>query len=202
MEELIFYVGIGIFILTSIMFLLLKKKNPKVASLNMIVNFITIASYIVMVSELGVITAMSGDSIYWTRWAFYAISCSFLMYEISTILEIDNRTTLEIIVFNSMVMITGLFASITEGPVKWLFFALSSIAYVNVLYNISKKRSEQNFLVIFVFIFWSGFPIVWLISPAGFMILNSFWTALIYLVLDLITKVYFGYHTTFKFVKE
>ena len=128
MEELIFYVGIGIFILTSIMFLLLKKKNPKVASLNMIVNFITIASYIVMVSELGVITAMSGDSIYWTRWAFYAISCSFLMYEISTILEIDNRTTLEIIVFNSMVMITGLFASITEGPVKWLFFALSSIA--------------------------------------------------------------------------
>ena len=61
MEELIFYVGIGIFILTSIMFLLLKKKNPKVASLNMIVNFITIASYIVMVSELGVITAMSGQ---------------------------------------------------------------------------------------------------------------------------------------------
>ena len=145
---------------------------------------------------------MSGDSIYWTRWAFYAISCSFLMFEISMILEIDNRSTLEIIVFNSMVMITGLFASITEGPVKWLFFALSSIAYVNVLYNISKNRSEQKFIIIFVFIFWSGFPIVWLISPAGFMILNSFWTALIYLILDLITKVYFGYHTTFKFVKE
>jgi len=202
MEEVIFYVGIGIFTITTIMFLVLKKKNPKVASLNMIVNFITIASYILMVSELGVMSAMSGDSIYWTRWAFYAMSCSFLMFEISMILEIDNRSTLEIIVFNSMVMITGLFASITEGPVKWLFFALSSIAYVNVLYNISKNRSEQKFIIIFVFIFWSGFPIVWLISPAGFMILNSFWTALIYLILDLITKVYFGYHTTFKFVKE
>lgn len=202
MEEIIFYVGIGIFTITTIMFLVLKKKNPKVASLNMIVNFITIASYILMVSELGVMSAMSGDSIYWTRWAFYAMSCSFLMFEISMILEIDNRSTLEIIVFNSMVMITGLFASITEGPVKWLFFALSSIAYVNVLYNISKNRSEQKFIIIFVFIFWSGFPIVWLISPAGFMILNSFWTALIYLILDLITKVYFGYHTTFKFVKE
>ena len=202
MEDLIFYVGIGIFTITTIMFLVLKKKNPKVASLNMIVNFITIASYILMVSELGVLSAMSGDSIYWTRWAFYAMSCSFLMFEVSMILEIDSRTTLEIIVFNIMVMITGLFASITEGPVKWLFFALSSIAYVNVLYNISKNRSEQKFLVFFVIIFWSGFPIVWLISPAGLMILNSFWTALFYLVLDLITKVYFGYHTTFKFVKE
>ncbi|UCD00798.1 MAG: bacteriorhodopsin [Promethearchaeota archaeon] len=199
MEEIIFYIGIGLFSFTSLVFLFLKKKNHEIAALNMIVNFITIASYILMVSELGVITALSGDFIYWTRWAFYAVSCSFLMYEISKILNIDIKTTLEIIVFNSIVMLTGLFASITQVPVKWLFFTLSALAYIYILYHIGKNRTEQKFIFLFVVVFWSGFPLIWLLSPAAFMVLNSFWTALIYLVLDLITKVYFGVYTTLKF---
>ena len=199
MEEIIFYIGIGLFSFTSLVFFVLKKKNPKVASFNMIVNFITVASYILMASGIGAIPASNGDLIYWTRWAFYIVSCSFLMYEISIILGLDKRTTLEIIVFNSMVMITGLFASISEISVKWFFFTLSSIAYLYILFNIAKNRSNKQFIVIFVVVFWSGFPLVWLFSPAAFMILNSFWTALLYLVLDLITKVYFGIHTTLKY---
>ena len=199
MQQIIFYVGIIIFSFTSLMFFILKKKNPKVASLNMIVNFTTIASYILMVSGLGAISATNGQLIYWTRWAFYAASCSFLMVEISMILRIDKYTKLEIIVFNSLVMVTGLFASITPDLVKWLFFAVSSIAYLYVIFLITKNRSEHKFIIGFVAIFWSGFPLVWLLSPAGFMLLDAFWTALFYLVLDLITKVYFGFHSTMKY---
>ena len=199
MEEIIFYIGIVLFSITSVMFLMLKKKNSEIASLNLIVNFTTITSYVLMVSELAVVTASNGDSIYWTRWAFYALSCSFLMFEISKILGIDKKTTLEIIVFNILVMVTGLLASITQGAAKWLFFSLSSLAYIYNLYLIGNNRAEQKFIIIFVVIFWSGFPLFWLLSPAGFMVLNAFWTALFYLVLDLITKVYFGIHTTLKF---
>jgi len=199
MEKIIFYIGMGIFSFTSLMFLVLKKRNPKMASVNMLVNFITIASYIVMMSEVGVVSASTGDLIYWTRWAFYAVSCSLLMYEISMILGIDNKTVLEIIVFNAIVMVAGLYASITAVPIKWYFFTLSSIAYIYILYQIGKNRADNNFILLFVIIFWSGFPLVWVMSPAALMVLNSFWTALIYLVLDLITKVYFGIHSTLKF---
>ena len=199
MEEIIFYVGIIVFSFTSFMFFIFKKMNPKVASLNMIVNFTTIASYILMVSGLAVIEATNGQLIYWTRWAFYAMSCSFLMIEISMILRIEKDTKLEIIVFNSLVMVTGLFASITTDLEKWLFFALSSIAYMYVIFLINKNRSENKFIIFFVAIFWSGFPVVWLLSPAGFILIDAFWTALLYLVLDLITKVYFGFHSTLKY---
>lgn len=198
MEEIIFSIGAGVFTLTTITFLLLKKRNAEIASLNMIVNFVTIASYLLMISGLFVASAMNGDSIYWTRWAFYAVSCSFLMVEISMLLGIDKSVKLEIIVFNSLVMVTGLFASVTEGIIKWLFFALSSVAYLYVLFLIIKHRSNEKFIVAFVAIFWSGFPIVWILSPAGFMLIDAFWTALFYIVLDLITKVYFGYHSTLK----
>jgi sensory rhodopsin len=202
MEELIFYFGILLFSITTTIFLLLKRKNPKVASINMIVNIITIASYILMVSKLSVSSAVNGELIYWTRWLFYAASCSFLMLEISLILDIENTTKTEIIIFNSLVMITGLFASITEGFVKWLFFALSSIAYIYVLYQINHNRTNEKFIVLFVAIFWSGFPVFWLLSPAGFMILDAFWTAIFYLLLDFITKVFFGFYTTLKYNKE
>ena len=198
MEEIIFSVGAGVFTFTTITFLLLKKRNAEIASLNMIVNSVTIASYLLMISGLFVASAMSGDLIYWTRWAFYAVSCSFLMVEISMLLGIDKSVKLEIIVFNSLVMITGLFASISEGIIKWLFFALSSVAYLYVLFQIIKHGSNERFIVSFVAIFWSGFPIVWVLSPAGLMLIDAFWTALFYLVLDLITKVYFGYHSTSK----
>lgn len=201
MEEIIFFVGLIIFSLTTLSFLVLKKKNPEMASLNMIVNFVTIASYILMVSGLGAIPAGNGELIYWTRWAFYAVSCSFLMVEISKILEIGSRTMLEILVFNSMVMITGLFASITTDLIKWVFFFLSSIAYLYVLFQIITHRSDEKLIVIFVALFWTGFPLVWVLSPAGFLILNAFWTAIFYLALDLITKVFFGYCTTMKYNK-
>jgi sensory rhodopsin len=178
---------------------MLKKRNPRVASLNIIVNFVTIVSYALMVSSLGVIAAMNGQLIYWTRWAFYAVSCSFLMVEISMILEIERRDIVEIVVFNSLVMLTGLFASISENLIKWLFFTLSTLAYFYVLFQIIRNRNDEEFLILFVAVFWSGFPVVWLLSPAGFMVLDAFWTAVLYLVLDLITKVYFGYYTTMKY---
>nr|MBD3197677.1 schizorhodopsin [Candidatus Lokiarchaeota archaeon]MBD3202071.1 hypothetical protein [Candidatus Lokiarchaeota archaeon] len=199
MEEIIFFVGIVIFSVTSLSFLILKRNNPKVASLNMIVNFVTIGSYILMASGLAVLPATNGELIYWSRWAFYAVSCSFLMVEISIILKFDKWTKLEIIIFNSIVMITGLFASVTNDLIKWLFFSLSTAAYVYVLTQIFRNRSENRFVEAFVLIFWTGFPIVWLFSPAGFMVLDAFWSALIYLLLDLITKVYFGYHTSIKY---
>ena len=200
MEEIIFSIGAGVFTLTTITFLLLKKRNAEIASLNMIVNFVTIASYLLMISGLFVTLAMSGDAIYWTRWAFYAVSCSFLMVEISMLLDIGKSVKLEIIVFNSLVMLTGLFASVSEGIIKWLFFVLSSVAYLYVLFQIIKHRSNEKFIVAFVAIFWSGFPIIWVLSPAGLMLIDAFWTAIFYLVLDLITKVYFGYHSTLKYL--
>ena len=201
MEQIIFFIGVIIFSLTTIMFLSLKRRNSKVASINMIVNFVTIVSYLLMMSGLGASLATNGQSIYWTRWAFYALSCSFLMVEISMILGIDKNTMIEIIVFNSIVMITGLFASVTLDVFKWLFFALSSVAYLYVLYQVSKHRSDKKFILVFVAIFWSGFPIVWILSPAGFLVLDAFWTALFYLILDLITKVYFGFHSTMRYNK-
>lgn len=198
MEDIIFYIGAGIFTVTSGIFFVLRNRNPKIASLNFFVNFVTIASYLLMLSKLATQSASDGELIYWSRWAFYAVSCSFLMLEISSILSLDNRTTLEIIVLNIMVMVTGLFASIMHDLVKWFFFALSSVAYLLNLYLIFKHRSENRFVVFFVVVFWSGFPVFWLLSPASFMVLNAFWTALIYLLLDLITKVFFGFYTTLK----
>ncbi len=199
MENIIFLIGIVIFSLSSITFFMLKHKNSEIASLNLIVNFVTVVSYLLMMSGIFVFPASNGENIYWTRWVFYVISCSFLMGEISTILKIKIKAMIEIIVFNAIVMITGLLASITTGIDKWLFFIISAIAYIYNLYLIRKHQGTNRMLVNFVYIFWSGFPVIWLLSPAGLLVINAFWTAILYLLLDITTKIYFGYMTVKKY---
>lgn len=151
-----------------------------------------------MISGLGAIPAANGQMIYWTRWAFYAASCSFLMVEISMILGKNKKKMVEIISLNVLVMVTGLLASVTEGVIKWLFFIYSSVAFFLILVELI-RNSNKKFITMFVLFFWSGFPVVWIFSPAGLMILDAMWTAISYLILDLITKVYFGIHTTRKY---
>lgn len=197
MEIPILLAGIAIFSVTSAMFVILKQRNDEIATINLIVNFATIASYILMASGIGTISATNGELIYWTRWAFYAGSCSFLMIEISKILKKSRKKMMEIIVFNVLVMATGLLASITTGLAKWLFFIYSSVAYLYIIFQLM-KGSRNRFITSFVLVFWSGFPVVWVLSPAGFMVIDALWTAISYLVLDLITKVYFGFYTTLK----
>nr|MBD3186724.1 schizorhodopsin [Candidatus Bathyarchaeota archaeon] len=201
LEMIIFIVGIAIFSGSSFMFLILKNRNQRMATINTIVSFVTVASYMLMFDGSGTLMVPSGELVYWTRWIFYAGSCSLLMLEISTLMGKDKWMTVEIIASNIIVMLTGALASITEAASKWMFFVFSSIAFGYILYRLREGKTDK-FLVTFTTIFWSMFPVAWILSPAGFGILNAAWTALGYLVLDVITKIYFGYHTTMHYQVE
>lgn len=197
-----FWAGGVLFSLTSIMFLLLKKKNESIASINLMVNCVTIVSYAVMIFGLGAITAPNGELIYWTRWLFYAGSCSLLMYETGVLLKKSKTVISEMIVSNIIVMIAGFLASYTIGLSRIVFFSISSGAFIYVLYLINKKSGRKSLfkktIKWYITLFWSMFPLIWLLSPAYSMVLNAYWTAMFYLILDFITKVLYGLFTVKK----
>lgn len=201
-EEVIFWVGAALFSITSVMFLLLKKKNKLITSINLLVNCVTIVSYAVMVFGLGAVRAPNGELIYWTRWLFYAGSCSLLMYETGKLLDKSKIVINEMIFSNIIVMITGFLASYTVGLSKIVFFIISSGSFTYALYLINKKSGRKSLFKStvkwYINLFWSMFPLIWILSPAYLMILNAFWTALFYLLLDLITKVLYGLFTVNK----
>ncbi len=99
----------------------------------------------------------------------------------------------ELIFLNVLVMGTGVLAAISTGLYKWIFFGLSAIAYIVQISPILKIRSkESNWVNTVIFLGWTGFPIVFLLAPTGFGIINTFTAMILYLILDIYTKIIFN----------
>jgi len=193
-EVYVFSAGLILFALAIILFKTLK---GKLVMPNLMVSIITFTSYAVMFAGLG-LTVINGFNTYPTRWLFYAASCSFLMYEVGLILKKSKEELIEMISLNILVMITGYLASITLGINQLIFLVISTGCFVKNLMIINKTSRKSKFMkrvINYVSVTWSLFPITWLLSPVFFGLINSFYTAVCYLFLDLFTKVIFGYIT-------
>lgn len=197
-EKLVFLLGFIIFTSAVIIFSLIKKKNDY-AVINKLVFLTTTISYTVLLSDIWILSSSFGQAIYPTRWLFYILSCSLLMYEIGKILNKSFLRQIELIILNIMVMLAGFLASISLSPYKWLFFIISSLAFIFILQIIRDNSASQNNFMkgvsCYIVFSWTLFPIVWFLAPTGIGFLSALATAFLYLCLDIITKIIFGYYT-------
>jgi sensory rhodopsin len=192
MINTIFIAGLVIFAISSIYFFF-TKSNSWINS-GFLVSFITLASYVVMWDGSFLAQSASGQPIYWTRWLFYALSCSLLMLEISRVKGITpTNKVAELIFLNVLVMGLGLLAAVSTGLTKWVFFLLSSIAYIiqiSIVFKVKEKKS--NWVNTYILLGWSIFPVVFLLAPTGIEIFGAAVAMGLYLVLDIYTKIVFN----------
>jgi sensory rhodopsin len=149
-----------------------------------------------MIMALSIATTLAGNGerVYWSRWLFYAASCSLLTLEIAFINRKTRIETFEIVFLTSMTMFCGFLATFITVQERWWFFGLSTMAYLGMLYILFFKNSEQgnSSVKLFVLATWSAFPLVWLLAPTGFGIVTTYTEAILYGALDLVTKIFFG----------
>lgn len=204
---MIFWIGALIFAISSLIFGVIENRNQSRQFLfnsNVFVSFFTTISYVVMALALATVSAENGEPVYWTRWLFYIGSCSILTFEMATIAKKPNAKKVEISIFTALTMFCGFLASIIPSVDRWWFFGLSTVAYVVMLYNLFKAnngdgKSNINSIMWFVLFSWSLFPLVWLLAPTGFEIIAVDIEAILYLTLDIITKIAFGIYVTIKY---
>ena len=192
MINTIFIAGMVIFALSSIYFLM-TKKNGGINSA-FLVSFVTLGSYVLMWDGNYVAQSAGGEPIYWTRWLFYALSCSLLMLEISKVKGIQSSGKVaELIFLNVIVMGAGFLAAITSGVAKWLFFVISSMAYLIQISAVLKiKEASSNWINAYIYFGWSVFPIVFFLAPTGIEVFGAAVAMGIYLILDIYTKIVFN----------
>jgi len=193
MINTIFLIGMAVFAASSIYFFLNRKQSGGMNTA-FLVSFVTLASYTLMWQGSFVAESVSGQPIYWTRWLFYAISCSLLMLEISRIKGITSASSVtELIFLNVVVMGTGVLASVSSGVTKWIFFILSSIAYIIQISAVLKVKGKQaEWVNTYIYLGWTGFPVVFLLAPTGISLFGSVIAMGLYLVLDVYTKIIFN----------
>jgi sensory rhodopsin len=204
-ESLVFWSGALIFIVSFFIFIILENRNDSRKEFfgsHIFVSFITTISYLVMALALSTVNAANGQPIYWTRWLFYVGSCSILTLDIATISNKPNSKKAEVILLTALTMFCGFLASVIITSDRWWFFGLSTIAYILMLYTLFKSSSNNALnispIMWFVMITWSLFPVVWVLAPTGFAIIGVDIETILYLVLDLITKIAFGIYITIK----
>lgn len=188
--ETLFLIGAGLFSLSALYFLVSHKVSFNTAFL---VSLVTVASYLVMhEGSFITIESTSSEAVYYTRWLFYALSCSLLMYEIGKSLKLNTGAIATLIYLIVVVMITGALAAVYEGAAMVSMFAVSTIAYIALVYRIfTVKSKNKGFVLKYILAGWTAFPVVFLLAPEGYALITAYTAAVLYLALDIFTKIAF-----------
>jgi len=189
----VFQIGAIIFGLSSFIFLYIGRKKS-LFDTEFFISFITATSYALMSLSVATTVSLGGQIIYWSRWLFYLVACPLLVYDIAKILNISRGEFPQIALLTGLTMFNGFLASFIVTSSRWIFFFLSSIAFICLLFMIFKGETNTKFksLKPFVLVGWSLFPFIFLLAPTGFGLLETSISETLYLVLDLITKLFFG----------
>lgn len=204
--ELVFYFGLGVFGLSSLYFYI--QGSQKLLNTAFLVSFVTFISYAIMLlSFRGEFFLAAGpEGTFYTRWIFYGLSCALLVYEMAKRIGYGTEKTAGLIYATVAVMVLGAFSALGGSDLaKWTFFGLSSVAYLLLIKDLvfftdAKDKENSGVIKLYVGLFWTLFPIFFLIAPAGMNLISAEISQGLYLGLDVATKIIFyfaiGYFAT------
>jgi sensory rhodopsin len=192
MLNIVFMAGLVIFALSSAYFFVAGRGRTGLNSA-FLVSFITLISYVLMwQGDLTVVTA-AGQSIFWSRWLFYALSCTLLMVEIAQLKKIQGDALVQLLYLTAIVMLTGFLAARDLTIVRWGHFVISSVAYVLLVSKVlSVKVTGTQWVSNYILFGWTVFPIVFVLAPTGVGLISTAVANLLYLLLDIYTKIVFN----------
>lgn len=191
MLKLTFLVGIIIFGISSMYFYFAGRKKGGLDSA-FLVSFITLISYVLMWQGQIVTVTEAGQPIFFTRWPFYILSCTLLMVEIGRLKGIRGGDLVRLLYLTAIVMFTGFLAARDLTVIRWVYFVISSVAYVLLVTRfLSAKTAASKWVNSYVLFGWTVFPFVFFLAPTGLALIGAAVAELLYLVLDIFTKIVF-----------
>jgi len=168
-------------------------KNKNGLNSAFLVSFITLISYVLMWQGKLTVVTEAGEPILWTRWLFYGLSCTLLMYEIAQLKQIRGERLVQLLYLTAIVMFAGLLAARDLTAVRWIHFVISSVAYIVLVSQVlSVQTARSQWVRYYIFFGWTVFPIVFLLAPTGFGLIGAAVANLLYLLLDIYTKIVFN----------
>lgn len=192
MLNFVFLAGMLVFVVSSAYFYF-SSKNKNGLNAAFLVSFITLISYVLMWQKKYTVVTSAGEPIFWTRWLFYGLSCTLLMLEITQLKEIEGGARVQLLYLTAIVMATGFLAAYELTAIRWVYFSISSIAYVLLVMGVLSVRvTAADWVRAYVLFGWTAFPIVFFLAPTGLGLIGAAVANLLYLLLDVYTKIVFN----------
>ncbi len=187
------------------------KAEEEHSSLHFFVPLIAMASYFAMAVHQGETVLSNGTAFLYARYIDWSITTPLLLFGLSlTALRRNIRRpglVGGLIAADSYMILTGLFAGLSEGYIKWIWFTISCFAFLavyGVLWGPLKRESARNGTDIdkeytgnamFLSVIWFLYPVVFLFGTPGLKMMSPVATAAAFTILDLIAKVIYGIYS-------
>ena len=170
-----------------------------------------VAAFFYLTMSTGATSGLiEGRIFYWGRYLDWVITTPLLLLDLALLALASWRSNVGLIAgliaIDVFMVLTGLQAgsSLTAFG-KGFWFIVSIVALIVLLYLVytrlsaaaaSRPNSVQSTfrtLVLLTIILWSCYPIVWLLGSWGFGAANSTVEVFLFLILDFLSKIGFGY---------
>jgi sensory rhodopsin len=173
-------------------------------TLNFFICLIAAGLYLAMALGQGV-SVINGRPTYWLRFLTWFCSTPLLLLDLTFLGRTNILTTSSLLGANAYMIITGFAATISPKPISYIWYIVSCGAYVAIMYLLLKpyrteaaskhprSKSAFNKLVTVHLVLWTLYPVVWVLSPEALSVLNQGGEAMGYTLLDIASKVGFGF---------
>ena len=179
---------------------------------------IAACAYFAMASGQGVHTFVDAEgvprTVFWARYIDWALTTPLLLIGLATVgmprvravhAREQNGRIGGLIGADVMMIATGLFAALSaQAHVRWIWFAISCVAFLFVLFIIAGRMRVEaadrghdhkqlyNRLLGTLVVLWLIYPLVWAAGTEGVGALELRDEVAVYAVVDILAKVGFG----------
>ena len=173
-------------------------------TLNFFICLIAAGLYLAMAMGQGR-SEFFGRPTFWVRYVTWFTSTPLLLLDLAFLARTSLPITASLIGANAYMIATGFVATISPKPINYVWYVVSCAAYLAVFYLLAKPyraeaerkhpRGKQAFrkLVTVHLVLWTLYPVVWILAVTGFEILSQGAETMFYTILDLASKVGFGF---------
>ncbi|KAI9893085.1 MAG: ion channel activity [Vezdaea aestivalis] len=141
-------------------------------------------------------------SIFYARYVDWVITTPLLLLDLLLTAGVPWPTIMSTIIFDEVMIITGLIGALVSSNYKWGYFVFGCFAFFGVIWNVNTARLHTKSLGadvtkaflytgVWTLFLWFFYPIAWGLSEGG-NVISPDGEAVFYGILDILAKPVFG----------
>ncbi|WP_162224357.1 bacteriorhodopsin [Halorussus amylolyticus] len=166
------------------------------------VTAIATVAYLAMALGIGEIE-VPGGSLFVPRYVDWLVTTPLLVLYLGMLCRPGKRVYAALVAVDIVVIGSGVVAGFLSAPYSYAAYLVGCVAYLGLLYlllvTLPAQAADHGNRVVAVFtklrnltvVLWTIYPVVWILGPLGFGLLQVETDAMVVAYLDLISKVGF-----------
>jgi sensory rhodopsin len=180
-----------------------EENRPRYAIL-VAVPLIAVGAYALMALGISGVRTGTGSTVYALRYVDWLLTTPLHVLYLGLLAGAAMGVVYRAIGLMAATIVLGFAGAMLAPPLKWPLFLAGSAAFAGVVYytvrDFEAAAVESNAttaaifrkLRAFLVVLWVIYPVIWLLSPVGFDLMNTTTATLVTAYIDVIAKVGFG----------